>query len=115
MKYKNDEKDCKSSRMAIKDTMEVINGKWKLVILVTLFEKKMRFKELSRAIEISPRILSRELQDLEMNNLVSRTVLDTKPVSVEYAITEYSKTLADVIIAMQKWGLQHRKIIIGGK
>ena len=67
---------------------------------------------MSKEIGISPRILSKELQELEANGLVSRTVCDTKPVTVEYALTEYSETLSEVIIAMHKWGAAHRKKVI---
>jgi DNA-binding HxlR family transcriptional regulator len=53
------------------------------------------------------------LQELEMNGLVSRTVCNTKPVTVEYALTEYSETLGEVITAMHRWGMAHRKRIFG--
>lgn len=53
-----------------------------------------------------------ELHELEMNGLVSRTVCDTKPITVEYALTSYSETLTDVLMSMEKWGEQHRKKII---
>ena len=73
------------------------------------------FNELSRETGISPRILSKELQELEMNGLVSRTVCNTKPVTVVYALTPYSETLGEVLIAMEKWGQQHRKKMIAGE
>ena len=104
---------CKARHRALQDTLEVIKGKWKLVIIATLLERKMRFKELSRETGISPRILSKELQDLEMNRLVKRTVYDTKPVAVEYEMTEYSLTLKEVIQAMMNWGANHRQEITG--
>ena len=107
------EQPCKARHRAIHDTLEVIKGKWKLVIIATLMERKMRFKELSREIGISPRILSKELQELEMNHLVKRTVYDTKPVAVEYEMTEYSFTLKEVIQAMMNWGTNHRREITG--
>ena len=104
---------CKARHMALQDTLEVIKGKWKLVIIATLLERKMRFKELSREIGISPRILSKELQELEMNRLVKRTVFDTKPVAVEYEMTDYACTLREVIQVLTNWGTNHRREIIG--
>jgi DNA-binding HxlR family transcriptional regulator len=89
-----------------------VGGKWKLILISILRDGKMRFRELSREAGISPRILSKELQELEMNGLVSRTVCNTKPVTVEYALTPYSETLSELIIAMHQWGKQHRKKII---
>lgn len=70
-----------------------------------------RFGELSRESGISPRILSKELYELEMNQLVSRAVCDTKPATVEYSSTPYSETLKEVIDAMIRWGENHRKKI----
>jgi DNA-binding HxlR family transcriptional regulator len=108
------EDTCAKARFTIQDTLDVVGGKWKLVLISILRGGKRRFRELSREADISPRILSKELQELEMNGLVSRTVCNTKPVTVEYALTPYSETLSEVIKAMHKWGQQHRKKIIGG-
>ncbi|WP_419870195.1 winged helix-turn-helix transcriptional regulator [Chryseobacterium sp. CT-SW4] len=104
---------CIKARLAIRDTLDIVGGKWKLVLISILTsEGKKRFRELSREAGISPRILSKELQELEMNGLVNRKVLDTKPISVEYSLTPYSETLSEVIEALHKWGVQHRKKVI---
>lgn len=104
---------CQKSMMAVRDTLDVVGGKWKLVLLTLLMSGKRRFRELTREAGITPRILSKELQEMEMNGLVSRTVMDTKPVTVEYALTPYSETLREVLEAMDRWGRQHRKKIMG--
>jgi DNA-binding HxlR family transcriptional regulator len=104
---------CKSTHHAVNDTLEVIGGKWKLIILAVLLERTYRFKELSREINISPRILSKELQELEQHQLVTRTVCDTRPITVEYAATPYSLTLQGVVMAMREWGLTHHQTIVG--
>ena len=109
------EESCIKARLAIQDTLDVVGGKWKLVLISILRNGKKRFRELSREAGITPRILSKELQELEMNGLVSRTVCDTKPVTVEYALTPYSETLSEVVIAMHKWGVQHREKIVNGE
>lgn len=106
---------CKTPTQSIQDTLEVIGGKWKIIILAALFEKKFRFKELAKYLEISPRMLSKELQDLEVNQLITRTVCDTKPITVEYKIAEHSKSLIPLIEAMIEWGAQHRDKITGRK
>ncbi len=105
---------CSKAKMAIRDTLDVVGGKWKLVLISVLRSGKKGFNELSREAVISPRILSKELQELEMNGLVSRKVCDTKPVTVQYELTPYSETLRDVLTAMEKWGYQHRNKIIQG-
>ncbi|HLW62495.1 MAG TPA: helix-turn-helix domain-containing protein [Flavobacterium sp.] len=105
---------CSKAKMAIRDTLDVVGGKWKLVLISVLRSGKKGFNELSREAGISPRILSKELQELEMNGLVSRKVCDTKPITVQYELTEYSHSLNDVLVAMEKWGHQHRKSIVQG-
>ncbi|MPR35113.1 winged helix-turn-helix transcriptional regulator [Salmonirosea aquatica] len=103
--------ECRKAHMAVQDTLSVVGGKWKLVILAILMDETKRFKELSRESGISPRILSKELKELEMNNLVSRKVCDTRPITVEYAATPYSQTLRQVTEALHNWGVQHREAI----
>jgi DNA-binding HxlR family transcriptional regulator len=103
---------CAKSRRAVQDTLEIISGKWKLIILIALENSPFRFKELVREIGITPRMLSKELQELEVNGLISRTVLDTRPVGVEYKITEYGLTFHEVIDAMRIWGMTHRRKIM---
>ncbi len=61
--------------------------------------------------EITPKILSKELKDLELNEFVTRTVYATSPVTVEYELTAYSHTLDRVIIELRDWGIQNRKRI----
>lgn len=105
---------ARKSRLAIRDTLDVVGGKWKLVLISILRSGRKGFNELSREAGISPRILSKELQELEMNGLVTRNVCNTKPVSVQYEITEYSETLCEVLQALEKWGERHRKRTIFG-
>lgn len=102
---------CQARIMAIKDAMEILSGKWKFHILGTLLEGgKMRFMDLMREVDgIAAKMLSKELQDLEMNRLVQRTVRNTKPVTVEYEITEYGKTLKPIIDEIARWGEGYRK------
>ncbi len=102
--------------LAINDTMNVLNGKWKLPIIGSLLYGKKRFKELEREIpKITPRMLSKELKDLEVNGIVIRTVYDTIPVTVEYELTKSGNSLNTVLDAMIAWGLQHHKMVIGKK
>ena len=93
--------------------IDVVSGKWKLIILALLLDRTWRFKELTREIGITPRILSKELQELELNQLITRTVLNTRPLAVEYAATEHAQTLAGVLSAMREWGDLHRETIVG--
>lgn len=108
---------CQVRMQAITDTMSLLSGKWKFHILGTLIEgSKLGFMDLLREVKgIGSKMLSKELQDLEMNNLISRTVMNTKPITVSYSITEYGKTLSPVIDEMAKWGINYRKSVYGSK
>lgn len=117
----NDLKEFKSVRqcptrlvLAVNDTLNVISGKWKLPIIASLLHGKKRFKDLQNTIEkITPRMLSKELKELELNGIVKRQVFDSKPVLIEYELTSSGMKLTDVIDAMVKWGLEHRKASFG--
>lgn len=104
---------CQNRILAIKDTMELLSGKWKFHILGTLLQgQKLRFMDLLREVDgIGTKMLSKELQDLEMNHLITRTVQNTKPVTVEYQITDYGKTLEPIIDEIAKWGISYRDAI----
>lgn len=111
---RNCEGDHTQGILAARDVMELLSGKWKIQIIATLsFEGKKRFMDLLRNVEgIGSKMLSKELQTLESNQLVTRTVCDTKPITVEYEITEYGKTLNALIAEMISWGIEHRKRIM---
>ncbi|QWX85593.1 helix-turn-helix transcriptional regulator [Cellulophaga sp. HaHaR_3_176] len=105
--------ECKTFILPVRDVIDLIGGKWRLPIMTALSFKKHRFKELERQIEgITPRMLSKELKDLEINGLINRDVFDTSPITVEYSLTDYGKSLDNVIETIREWGLTHRKKII---
>lgn len=95
--------------IAINETLNVISGKWKLPIIGALFYGKKRFKELEQSIErISPRMLSKELKELEINGIIHRNVIDSIPVTIEYELTESGHNFHKVLNAMLEWGIEHR-------
>ena len=104
---------CSEKIRAIHDTMDVLSGKWKVSIIACLCFQPMRYSEILREVEgISGKMLSRELKDLEMNNLIHRKVLDTKPVSVSYEISDYGRSLKQLTDVIADWGINHRKEMI---
>ncbi|KRD58877.1 MULTISPECIES: helix-turn-helix domain-containing protein [unclassified Flavobacterium] len=110
----HDRKACNQNIMAVHDAMDILNGRWKISIIASLCFNTLRFTDLLREVEgISGKMLSRELKNLEENQLVTRTVLKTQPITVEYQLTEYGHTLKDVIDSLAKWGVNHRKKITG--
>ena len=106
--------ECLASLRPVRDALEILSGRWKIPILIALSSRPKRFNEISKDINgITDKMLSKELKDLEINKLVTRTVYDTFPPTVEYASTEHSKTLSNVIMALKDWGTLHRQEIIG--
>lgn len=104
---------CKGHMRAIYDTLDIVSGKWKIAIITSLMFGKKRFMELQREVDgIGAKMLSKELQDLELNELLVRTVYDTKPVTVEYELTPYGRTLQPILFEMVKWGHEHRNRIV---
>ncbi|SHM71757.1 transcriptional regulator, HxlR family [Mucilaginibacter sp. OK098] len=93
----------------------MLSGHWKLPIIVSLSFGAKRFKEISRNVPgITDWMLSKELKDLEVNKLVTRTVLDTFPPTVNYTITQHARSLDKLLLELLEWGLRHREPIRNG-
>jgi len=109
------EATCEQELIAIRDSLEILGGKWKLRIMRHLnnhVDEINTFKKIQREVEgISAKMLSKELQDLETNLLLTRTVMNTRPVTVRYAITEYGMSVFPVTETLVQWGLNHRQKI----
>lgn len=105
--------DCSRKIRAIDDTMDILSGKWKVSIIARLCYKPMRYSELLKDLNrISGKMLSRELQELEVNGLINRKVTSTKPLAVSYEMTQYGMSLKILTDVIADWGLQHRNRII---
>lgn len=114
VKEGHSQEECQGIIRPVKDALEVLNGKWKLAIIGSLSFGKKRFKQISKEVNgITDKVLSKELKDLEVNQLIRREVFDTFPPTVEYSITTHGKSLEKVINELRLWGLSHRKKIIG--
>jgi DNA-binding HxlR family transcriptional regulator len=87
-------------------TMNFVGGKWKTVVLWYLKKDKKRFAELNKLIpQMTERMLSITLKQLEEDGLVLREVFTTKPpLKVEYSLTDFGRTLIPVLNAIAKWG-----------
>jgi DNA-binding HxlR family transcriptional regulator len=108
------EKQIQEKIKYIHDFHTAINGKWKLPILISINHGKNRFKDIQANIpKITNRVLSKELKDLEANLMITRTVYDTTPVTIEYKATDYALTIKPVIEMMTAWGKKHRQKIAG--
>ena len=106
--------ECFKFILPVRDALDILNGKWKIPIIISLSFGAKRFKQISKELSgITDKMLSKELKELEINQLVKRTVYDTFPPTVEYSITPHGSTLEKVIKELRDWGVRHRKKIIG--
>lgn len=92
-------------------TLDIISGKWKPLILYHLMPGGvLRFNELKRRIPgITQRVLTKQLRELEDEDIVSRTVYAEVPPRVEYLVTDYGRTLQPILELMHQWGEAHLK------
>lgn len=100
--------DC-ATGCTVEATLNLIGGKWKGVILYRLLtEQVLRFNELRRLLpNITQRMLTNQLRELESDGLIARKVYPEVPPKVEYRLTDYGHTLAPVIHALKAWGDTH--------
>jgi len=106
----------KKELQAIQDTLEIVSGRWKMQIISLLCNGEFRYSELEKGLpKITPRMLSKELRDLEQNELIIRKVYDTIPIKVSYKLADYGYTLVPLIIELTNWGMEHRKYIMKKK
>jgi DNA-binding HxlR family transcriptional regulator len=90
---------------AVEATADVLGGKWKAVILYHLFEGPKRFNQLKRLLpEVTQRMLTFQLRDLELDGIVHREIYPEIPPHVEYSLTEFGMSLGPIIVQMQEWG-----------
>lgn len=109
---KKTHKECASALLPVKDTLELIGGKWKLLILISIAEGNKHFREIERSIpKLSTKVLSKELKELEENKLIIRSIINGFPVRTEYTVTKHALTLQKVIEELGNWGIKHRKEI----
>jgi DNA-binding HxlR family transcriptional regulator len=102
--------ECAGSLKNVIDALYVLNGKWRLALILSLVQSSKRFNEIQQEITgISSKVLAKELKDLELNDFITRNVYPTTPVSIIYEATGYSQTLKSVLGELSAWGEQHRE------
>ncbi|MGE8430925.1 MAG: winged helix-turn-helix transcriptional regulator [Sphingobacterium sp.] len=106
------EASCTEELRAIRDALDILGGKWKLMILRYLANREWQeiyFKKMEREIQgISAKVLTKELRDLELNLLIARQP-SVDPVKVFYKITAYGKSVFPVTESLVSWGLEYRE------
>ena len=91
-------------------TVQLIGGKWKLLLLRNLLQRPWRFNELKKSLEgISQKVLTDSLRSMEADGIISRTVFPEVPPRVEYALTELGQSMRPIIKAMEDWGMAYKQ------
>lgn len=101
-------KDRKQKTLScpVETTLKVIGGRWKVLIIHFLLQDTMRFGELARSLGgISARTLSKQLRELEADEVVDRKDYGEIPPRVEYSLTPHGRTLEPILRAMEAWSL----------
>lgn len=95
--------------MAIRDALNVVSGKWKLAIICTLLSGPKGFADIERLLAtISPRMLSRELRELEVNGAITRIETAGAGKARKYALTPSGEKLEQVVFLLAAWGKENR-------
>ena len=96
--------DCREPCPRFDRAMSTLSKKWNCMIIRCMLAEPRRFSDISNYVEgLSDRLLSQRLQELEESGIVERRVYDTKPVLVEYALSEKGLALRQVVEAIQSW------------
>src|SRR5689334_9286279 len=108
--------DCLDTIKPVRDTLDVISGKWKLLIIISVGVGNERFTDIQESIPgITPKVLAKELKELEQHKLVKRLITDDYPGKISYKLEAYADTLTPVIYSLKDWGVNHRKKIFQKK
>ncbi|WP_048646455.1 winged helix-turn-helix transcriptional regulator [Nitratireductor soli] len=96
----------------VREVIANIGGKWNSLLMLALAEQPYRFGALRRLVpDISQRMLTQTLRDLQRDGYVHRAVFPTKPPSVEYSLTELGRSMFDPLQALVKWAEQHHDAV----
>lgn len=96
--------DC-TPGCSVEAAIGLIDGKWKCIILFHLLSGTMRFNEMRRLIgQVTPRMLTNQLRELEDDGLITRKVFAQVPPKVEYALSPLGKSMEPILLALKDWG-----------
>ncbi|MAX79939.1 MAG: transcriptional regulator [Crocinitomicaceae bacterium] len=100
-------KDYNPFNCGVLHFMNLIGGKWKILIMYAISQEFNRFSKLQRMLpNISKQMLVNQLRELEADGIIERKVFAEVPPRVEYRLTEYGKSMIPVILEMQDWGVK---------
>ena len=99
-------RECEYTECPVEAALDMIGGKWKsMLVAILMDEEQVRFNELQRRLkDVTHKVLTKQLRDLEECGLVRRKVHAEVPPRVEYSLTELGRTLEPVVAELKKWG-----------
>jgi DNA-binding HxlR family transcriptional regulator len=104
------QKTYKDFFLPVRDALDVINGKWRLQIIISISSGNTRFTEIERSIpKMTSKVLAKELKELEAHQLIQRTADNDL---ITYSLHPYARTLRTALEALKDWGMSHRKRIL---
>ncbi|MCY9107113.1 winged helix-turn-helix transcriptional regulator [Bacillus atrophaeus] len=104
----------KKYNISVEATLEVIGGKWKCVILCHLTHGKKRTSELKRLMpDITQKMLTQQLRELESDGVINRIVYNQVPPKVEYELSDYGRSLEIILDSLCAWGAKHITKVYG--
>ena len=106
------ESNATGTKCGVETTIAVVGGKWKPMILYALLSGPRRFGELNRLIpEVTQRMLTLQLRELEEDGMIYREVYKQVPPKVEYSLTPFGRTIEPILLLMEQWGEQYADIV----
>ena len=100
------------TKCGVETTIAVVGGKWKPMILYALLSGPRRFGELNRLIpEVTQRMLTLQLRELEEDGVIYREVYRQVPPKVEYSLTPFGRTIEPILLLMEQWGEQYADMV----
>jgi DNA-binding HxlR family transcriptional regulator len=106
-------RSCTKPLLPVRDALDVLGGKWRLLIIAALVQGTKRFTALQQDLPgITAKTLSKELKLLEQHELVVRLTSEESLVAVDYALTPYAYALEPVVAGLYAWGREHRRRIM---
>jgi DNA-binding HxlR family transcriptional regulator len=96
----------------VRDVMDHVSGKWSFLMLLELIDGPLRFGAIRRRVpDISQRMLTQTLRDLQRDGYVCRTVYPTQPPSVEYKLTELGQSFSKPLVELVDWAARNHETI----
>ena len=113
-KKKQTHYNCAETIIPLRDALDVFSGKWKIPILFSMMSGNERYTDIQSSMPcISPKVLVKELKDLEEHHLIKRVIIDEYPIKILYKLEPYAQTVIPIIETLKTWGQNHRNKLFG--